>query len=215
MTSDPRGGINRTLNIDRTWNYTCKNNMSNKPVNFVSWLDAARYCNWLHNSSISVDSTNTENGPYPMEQTNIAPYMGFNYSEDIITIQCGEPSYHRVEFSDDTIKLSNKLVCGESNHIIGLIKNAKLGRQYRYKFTTLDNNFTTIIPQSGTVIAGSSEQNVNAVYSYNGSLKKTDLKLSVTDLVDNIEISSSIVLNCENCLLTPTPTPTIISNVIS
>lgn len=215
MTTDVRGGITRTLNLDKTWTYSCKNNMENKPVNFVSWLDAARYCNWLHNTTISGDSTDTENGPYPMDPNNLAPYIGFNYGEDIITIQCGEPSSHKVEFSEDTVKLSEELVCNTSNHIVALIKNAKLGRPYKYEFTTLDSNFATIIPKSGTVIAGSSEQNVNAVYSYSGSIKKTDLKLTVTDLVDNIDISASILLNCEKCIPSPTPTPTQTPNNMS
>lgn len=209
MTYDPRGGITRTINPDKTWTYSCKNNMENKPVNFVSWLDAARYCNWSHNVTLSSNSTDTENGPYPINPNSLAPYIGFGYSEDIITIQCGEPSYHKVEFSEDTIKLSQELVCSMSNHIVGLIKNAKLGRQYRYEFTTLDNHFASIVPKSGTVIAGSSEQNVNAVYSYTGSLKKTNLKLTVTDLVDNIEVSAAILLNCEKCIPSPTPTPTV------
>jgi formylglycine-generating enzyme required for sulfatase activity len=48
MASDPRGGILRQ-GSPGAWSYSLKPNMANKPVNFVSWLDAARHSNWLFN----------------------------------------------------------------------------------------------------------------------------------------------------------------------
>jgi len=48
MASDPRGGIIR-FPVPGGFIYSVKANMGNKPVNYVSWLDAARYVNWLHN----------------------------------------------------------------------------------------------------------------------------------------------------------------------
>jgi len=48
MQKSARGGINRTGSAG-SYVYTVKPNMGNKPVNYVSWLDAARYVNWLHN----------------------------------------------------------------------------------------------------------------------------------------------------------------------
>ena len=45
------GGIARTWNVDH-YEYTAKGgdaNWDNRPVNFVSFWDAARFCNWLHN----------------------------------------------------------------------------------------------------------------------------------------------------------------------
>ena len=47
MSADPRGGIHRA-DIGGLYAYSLKPNMGDKPVNFVSWLDAARYVNWLH-----------------------------------------------------------------------------------------------------------------------------------------------------------------------
>jgi formylglycine-generating enzyme required for sulfatase activity len=39
-----------------------------RPVTYVSWFDAARFCNWLHNGrpSGAQDATATENGAYPL-----------------------------------------------------------------------------------------------------------------------------------------------------
>jgi formylglycine-generating enzyme len=39
-----------------------------RPVTFVNWFDAARFCNWLHNGrpTGAQDATTTENGAYPL-----------------------------------------------------------------------------------------------------------------------------------------------------
>jgi formylglycine-generating enzyme required for sulfatase activity len=209
MSTDPRGGILRITNSDQTLSYRSKDNMGDKPVNFVSWLDAARYCNWMHNKSLDNNSNETEFGTYDMKQNpGSAPYIGLNYSEDVVTIQCGNVSGHTVEFSDSLIGSSEEYACNKQNNIIATIKNAKIGRQYRYNFSSTDSYFTSIIPISGTIVAGNIEQNINTVYSYGGSLKKVDLKLDVIDLIDNITSSTSIILNCEDCSPKPTPTPT-------
>lgn len=79
MSSDPRGGINRTFS-NNTYTYSIKllplptipsNTIGNKPVNFVNWFDAARYCNWLHNNKPSglQNPSTTENGAYPLNGT--------------------------------------------------------------------------------------------------------------------------------------------------
>ncbi|MBI2825524.1 MAG: SUMF1/EgtB/PvdO family nonheme iron enzyme [Planctomycetia bacterium] len=63
MESDPRGGIDQTVvDVQGTavlLRYSTKPNMADKPVNFVTWYDAARYVNWLN-------GTGTENGAYTL-----------------------------------------------------------------------------------------------------------------------------------------------------
>lgn len=49
------GGIARS-GTDGSYSYHIKDNMNNKPVNFVSYLSAIRFTNWLHNGA----PTNTE-----------------------------------------------------------------------------------------------------------------------------------------------------------
>ena len=62
MNSDiERGGIVRA-GSPGSFYYVSKRNFGNKPVNYVNWIDCARYCNWLHNGAI--DSSDTENGSY-------------------------------------------------------------------------------------------------------------------------------------------------------
>lgn len=48
MASDPRGGIVRS-GAPGSRSYALKPNMGDKPVNFVSWFDAAAFANWIHN----------------------------------------------------------------------------------------------------------------------------------------------------------------------
>ena len=68
MSSSPLGGIIRILCKDR-YTYSTKTNMRFKPVNFVSWIDATRYCNWLHNNKTLED---IQTGAYQLKNPNLA-----------------------------------------------------------------------------------------------------------------------------------------------
>lgn len=64
-----RDGIIRTLTSDLTlYNFTVRPGFENKPVNFVCWHDAARFCNWMHNNMPvgPMDASTTENGAYDL-----------------------------------------------------------------------------------------------------------------------------------------------------
>lgn len=65
--SDIRSGISRS-GSSGSYSYSAKTNMGNKPVNFLTWYNAARYCNWLHNNKPSgpQNSSTTENGAYTL-----------------------------------------------------------------------------------------------------------------------------------------------------
>jgi formylglycine-generating enzyme required for sulfatase activity len=73
MNSDSvRGGIIRSVSVvgaNVVYAYVSKTNFGNKPVNYVSWFDCARYCNWLHNGGLS--SSDTETGAYTL--TSLVP----------------------------------------------------------------------------------------------------------------------------------------------
>jgi formylglycine-generating enzyme required for sulfatase activity len=71
MQSDARGGIQRT-GTTPNFSYNVKANMGNKPVNFVSWLDTARYANWLHNGKPTGPQgvATTETGAYDLTVAN-------------------------------------------------------------------------------------------------------------------------------------------------
>jgi len=58
MGSNARGGITRS-GASGSFTYAVKANMGDKPVNYVSWFDAARVSNWLVNGATGTSSTET------------------------------------------------------------------------------------------------------------------------------------------------------------
>ena len=99
MSGDPYGGILR-IGLTAPYSYEPKINFSNKPVNYISWLNAARYCNWLHNGQptgyqtlnndgITPNAFTTENGSYTISGSisnnihsalNIVPHNSGSYT---------------------------------------------------------------------------------------------------------------------------------------
>ena len=63
MGSEVYGGISRS-GSSGSYAYSAKTNMGDKPVNYVSWFDAARVSNWLMNGATS--SSSTEIGAYTL-----------------------------------------------------------------------------------------------------------------------------------------------------
>jgi len=57
-----RGGISRS-GVSGSYVYSVKDNMGDKPVNFVSWYDSIRFANWLNNGQGTGD---TETGAYTL-----------------------------------------------------------------------------------------------------------------------------------------------------
>jgi formylglycine-generating enzyme required for sulfatase activity len=62
MGSNARGGITRS-GSSGSYTYATRTNMGDKPVNYVSWFDAARVANWLQNGQ---GSSSTETGAYTL-----------------------------------------------------------------------------------------------------------------------------------------------------
>ncbi len=65
MELDPRGGITRTGSgtPGDPYSFTAKPDWADKPVNFVTFFDAARFVNWMHNGQGVGD---TETGAYEL-----------------------------------------------------------------------------------------------------------------------------------------------------
>ncbi len=65
MGSNARGGITQN-GSSGSFTYSVKTDMGNKPVNYVSFLDAMRFVNWLHNGQPTgaQDASTTETGVY-------------------------------------------------------------------------------------------------------------------------------------------------------
>ena len=63
MGSTARGGITYTDGAASGAKYTIRTSMGDKPVNYVSWYDAARFANWMMNGQ---GSGSTETGAYTL-----------------------------------------------------------------------------------------------------------------------------------------------------
>ena len=63
MGSNDRGGVTYTAGAASGAKYTIRTSMGDKPVNYVSWYDAARFTNWLGNGQ---GSGSTETGSYTL-----------------------------------------------------------------------------------------------------------------------------------------------------
>ncbi len=66
MGSSARGGITRS-GVAGGFTYSVKADMDDKPVNFVSWFDAARMANWMTNGQ---GAGGTESGVYTFDGAN-------------------------------------------------------------------------------------------------------------------------------------------------
>jgi formylglycine-generating enzyme required for sulfatase activity len=63
MGTNARGGITYTPGAASGQKYTIRANMGNKPVNYVSWYDSARFTNWMNNGQ---GTGSTEIGAYTL-----------------------------------------------------------------------------------------------------------------------------------------------------
>ena len=63
MGSNGNGGIAYTSGAASGTKYTIRTSMGDKPVNYVSWYDSARFTNWLHNGH---GAGSTETGAYTL-----------------------------------------------------------------------------------------------------------------------------------------------------
>jgi formylglycine-generating enzyme required for sulfatase activity len=72
MASECRGGITCVRITRSSCSYGVKPDFADKPVNFVSWLDAARFANWLHNGRPTGPQgpATTEDGAYDLRTPN-------------------------------------------------------------------------------------------------------------------------------------------------
>ena len=71
MDSDARGGITFNSGAANGSKYEVKSNMADKPVNYVSHLDAQRFTNWIQNGQ---GNASTETGAYIVG--NLATHSG-------------------------------------------------------------------------------------------------------------------------------------------
>jgi uncharacterized protein (TIGR03382 family) len=78
MHGNVNGGITRS-GSSGSYTYAVKTGMGNKPVNYVSWYDAIRFANWLHNGQ---GAGNTETGAYTLLGGTATPSNGLSITRN-------------------------------------------------------------------------------------------------------------------------------------
>ena len=64
MDRNDLGGIEFDSSNNPGNKYVAKRNMNQKPVNFITWDRAAKYCNWINNKNIPSSITTPQNNSY-------------------------------------------------------------------------------------------------------------------------------------------------------
>jgi sulfatase modifying factor 1 len=107
MGSDARGGISRDPSAPPGGRYAVRPNMGDKPVNFVSWWDAARVANWLHNGAQTYGTTDASAAA---PQNTGAYSVGTATSGNAVARNAGaiyriptENEWHKAAFYDPTL----------------------------------------------------------------------------------------------------------------
>jgi formylglycine-generating enzyme required for sulfatase activity len=107
MGSDARGGISFNSLLASGFKYAIKTDMGNKPVNYVSWWDAARVSNWLHNGAQTYGSTDSSAGA---PQNTGAYSVGAATTGDAVAVNSGarfyvptENEWYKAAYYDPTL----------------------------------------------------------------------------------------------------------------
>ncbi len=174
MGSDPRGGITRS-GSPGSYTYSLKDFMSNKPVNYVSWFDAARLSNWMMNGSTPLSSTET--GAYDLSDgvaaSGTAPTVNPRATFYIPTENqwykaayyspnhggTGVPGYYKFATQSDSVLLSGTAMpngdgsAGSTGSVANFSRNAD--------WNNLDGNVTTVGTNGGPGAYGTFDMSGN------------------------------------------------------
>jgi formylglycine-generating enzyme required for sulfatase activity len=98
MGLQPQGGITRS-GVPGSFTYTAKPGFESKPVNFVSFYDALRFANWLHNGQGNGD---TETGAYTLLGATATPSNGSTVSRNFgaTIVLPSQNEWHKAAYYD-------------------------------------------------------------------------------------------------------------------
>lgn len=135
-------------------------------------------------------------------------------ASDMITVKCGVITSCPTEAVPITlseyVRFENKPVftvippyrCDSQVGLNAQIYNAKLGSEYFYTFSSVNSSPTDLIsfiPNSGSIIAGDSTQNINCITKFLGKSGLYSVKVTVTNS-DNQEFEDYLIVECFACL---------------
>ncbi len=147
MGSSTHGGITRA-GSSGSYTYSVKSGFENKPVNFVSFWDAARFSNWLTNGGGSGD---TETGMYNLNgitnptNNTVARQLDFSLGQNGVAI-ASENEWYKAAYYDgsgsyfDYPTQSNSITTADVNYAnsVGTATGRKRGQTHRIQIDLAD-----------------------------------------------------------------------------
>jgi hypothetical protein len=86
--------------------YSPKGSMANKPVVYITWYEAARFCNWLHNGAISYTSSysnNNQAAPHNYGAYDLSDILNLSMEDKKPTVS----AKYRLQTSDEWYKAAH------------------------------------------------------------------------------------------------------------
>ena len=111
MATWPTGPRIQRTGTSGSYSYSLSPDYANRPINFVSWGDAARFCNWLHNGQPvgPQGPTTTERGSYLLDgAVTDTQYFGVVRSPGATFVLPSENEWYKAAYFDPSITVPNK-----------------------------------------------------------------------------------------------------------
>ena len=112
------------------YSYSVADDWANRPVNYISWGDAARFANWLHNGQQagSQDDSTTENGSYDLDgATSDAALMAIMRKSDATWVIPTEDEWYKAAYHKNDGDTDNYFdYPTSSNSTPGCVNSGKL-----------------------------------------------------------------------------------------
>lgn len=95
--------------------------------------------------------------------------------------------------------------CSEQINLVAIIKNATIGNTYNYVFDKLETqddsnlNNVVLVPSSGSVVAGFTEQNINCIAKLTGKSRIFPIKVVVTNPTTLKTFEDYTLIDCYRC----------------
>ena len=110
MATRPTGPRILRTGLSGSYSYSVAEDYADRPVNFVSWGDAARFCNWLHNGQPTgaQGAGTTERGSYMLDgATTSDRYLSITRSPTATYVLPTEDEWYKAAYFDPAIAAAN------------------------------------------------------------------------------------------------------------
>ncbi len=133
-----------------SYTYSVAADFANRPVNYVSWGDAARFCNWLHNGQPTGPQSlaTTEDGSYYLNgATNAGPLGLVTRKADATWVMPTEDEWYKAAYHKNDGVTGNYWDYPTSSNSVpsNALVNPDPGNNANYAYTLLGPYYRTVV----------------------------------------------------------------------